>query len=396
MEKLRLKFIYNRRNVLNKEGNCVIELRITQNRKSIYISTGIFVSPNQWNDKKSEINANFKNYQQVNSYLSHIKNSVENFEISQISKNKKFKLSDVKQFVENTEEKNEKSFIDFCYTEIEANNSITLTSKRKHKVSIRALQEIAPNCTFDDLTYELIQKFDYHVRAKETVISENTVQTYHKNIKRYIILAIKKDLIVKNPYNLIRLKKVPTSRTSIEVYELELIEKLVPDYNLRKMVEDIDEIKDFFLFACYTGLRYSDLKQLHNRNFTQSEKGLVLELEHQQKTEKPLYLPLSILFNGKPEKIIKPYLSREGFIVRRDAKYLNKALKYIALSCGIKKNLTLHVARHTFGTMLASITGDPFIIQDLMSHSDIKTSMNYIHLSRDRKDETLKKVDWGK
>jgi len=162
------------------------------------------------------------------------------------------------------------------------------------------------------------------------------------------------------------------------------------------MVEDIDEIKDFFLFACYTGLRYSDLKQLHKRNFTQSEKGLVLELEHQQKTEKPLYLPLSILFNGKPEKIIQPYLSREGFIVRRDAKYLNKALKYIALSCGIKKNLTLHVARHTFGTMLASITGDPFIIQDLMSHSDIKTSMNYIHLSRDRKDETLKKVDWGK
>jgi len=281
-------------------------------------------------------------------------------------------------------------------TELEKNNKINRQTKTNHKVSIANLKAIAPNCTFQDINFELIQKLDNYIWSKEKVNSENTVHKNHKHIKLYINLAINKDLILKSPYNSFKLHTSPTLRIALEKEELEKIEKFKADFNLLSIVEDIEEVRDFFVFACYTGLRYSDLKQLHKQCFQQTEGGLILELKKQVKTEKPLYLPLSVLFNGKPEMIIKPYLEREGFFIKRNDTYLNKTLKLIAVSCGINKNLTLHVARHTFGTLLATITGDPFIIQDLMSHSDIKTSMNYIHLSRERKNETLKKVDWDK
>ena len=73
-----------------------------------------------------------------------------------------------------------------------------------------------------------------------------------------------------------------------------------------------------------------------------TEKGLLFQIDKIQKTKKELYLPLSIRFDGMPEKIIAHYLYREGKFLRRDAKYINKNLKLIALLFDIKVSLSLH------------------------------------------------------
>ncbi len=104
------------------------------------------------------------------------------------------------------------------------------------------------------------------------------------------------------------------------------------------------------------------------------------------------------MFNGKAVDIIKKYenSSPEKFLFPRISNQkANQYLKVAAMLAKITKNLTFHIARHSFGTNLAYATGDQFLIKELMGHSDIKTSMIYIHITQDQIKEKLKNTKWN-
>jgi integrase len=75
--------------------------------------------------------------------------------------------------------------------------------------------------------------------------------------------------------------------------------------------------------------------------------------------------------------------------------HANRILKVLAVAAKIPTKLTFHIARHTFGTFLAEKTCNPYLIMDLMGHTDIKTSMIYIHRSQERINRQLKDVNWA-
>ena len=152
-----------------------------------------------------------------------------------------------------------------------------------------------------------------------------------------------------------------------------------------------------FVFSCYSGLRFSDVQNLKNKDITNTNNAYVVEIR-QLKTEDFVKLPLSLLFNGKAVDIIKKYenSSPEKFLFPRISNQkANQYLKVVAMLAKITKNLTFHIARHSFGTNLAYATADQFLIKELMGHSDIKTSMIYIHITQDQIKEKLKNTKWN-
>ena len=115
------------------------------------------------------------------------------------------------------------------------------------------------------------------------------------------------------------------------------------------------------------------------------------------KTQDYIKLPISLLFEGKAIDFVKKHESSSlsDFIFPRISNQkANDKLKVIALVGQINKNLSFHIARHTFGTNLASATADQFLIKELMGHSKIKISMIYIHTSQEQIKNKLRSVKW--
>jgi integrase len=194
-------------------------------------------------------------------------------------------------------------------------------------------------------------------------------------------------------------KKEPTKRIDLTLDELERIESLV------YADQGLTLAKDIFLFSCYTGLRFSDVEILCTKHLQESPKGYFIELDKMIKTGKPISLPLFMLFEGKGETILKKYLDKLDLVIPKESapifgyinnQVTNRQLKIIAHDAKINKNLTYHIARHTFGTNLAELTSDPYLILDLMGHAQMSTSMIYIHNSKERMLRKLDKVDWKK
>lgn len=162
----------------------------------------------------------------------------------------------------------------------------------------------------------------------------------------------------------------------------------------------LERIRDMFLFCCYTGLRYSDGIALEKKNIRVGDHGgLFVEIPLMQKVDMPVYLPLHILFDGKPQQIAMKYQDNDSLYLFGKPvtnQYFNRELKTIACDAGLNIKLTSHVARHTFGSLLAEIKPDPYLIMELMGHNSLTTSMIYIHNSRERVNRQLEGLKWDK
>jgi integrase len=155
-------------------------------------------------------------------------------------------------------------------------------------------------------------------------------------------------------------------------------------------------VRDMFLFSTYTGLRYSDVHVLTKKSFQNTPEGLELVITA-IKTKKPFRLPLSNLFDGKPQEIANKYLNSDKnrlFYGITNPK-ANKLIKELAKLAKINKYLTFHSSRHTFATHMVHKVGLLYA-QSLLQHGDIKTTSGYLHVDQVEMFEQLKNTDWKK
>jgi integrase len=199
--------------------------------------------------------------------------------------------------------------------------------------------------------------------------------------------------INKNPYLRFKVKLEESERVSLSSQELTDLEELKFNDHSR----DLEFARDLFLFSCYTGIRFADVFNLTKSNLVVSKKGEMTLEFRMMKSNKSISLPLHLLYKGKPRKLVEKYNNEysEFLFPLKSNQHINRQLKLVAVLAGINKMLTYHVARHTFGTNLADILADPYLIKELMGHAKISTSMIYIHNSQERINKKLKDVNWG-
>ncbi len=388
MQKARYKLVYNRKGKLSKDNKALIQIEIYLEGKRKYISTGIYLRPEQWDSKNKEINTSNENHIFLNKILKEKIREIEDYEIHLIDKKQHYTLDDL--IVRSPETIN---FLEFYKKELTSNNTIGPRTRKSHETTLKRLKEFKPTIFLHNLDYEFVQQFEYFLRAKNFKV--NTVHGYHKNLKAYLNLAINKGLIDinKNPYLRFKVKLEESEKVSLSRQELMDLENL----KFNDLTKDLEFARDIFLFSCYTGIRFADVFDLTKLNLVESKEGEMTLEFRMIKSNRHISLPMHLLFNGKPKRMVEKYISEysDFLFPPKTNQHINRQLKLIAILAGINKKLTYYVARHTFGTNLADILADPYLIKELMGHAKISTSMIYIHSSQERINKKLKDIDWG-
>jgi site-specific recombinase XerD len=226
---------------------------------------------------------------------------------------------------------------------------------------------------FDEVTFDLLSSFEKHLKSKE--LNANTIKKMFSYIRKYVNLAIDKEHIELNkyPFRKFKVKSVQSNREFLTPEELERIEGI----RLNSSQEYLQLALDKFLFAVYTGLRYSDVSALTTDNLIVNDENewIVLEMK---KVKEQIRIPVYLLFDGKaldifykyagPEKVIFPHQSNQ---------LLNSHIASLAKIAEISKRVTFHVARHTTATILLYKGVNITTVQKLLGHKRLETTMIY-------------------
>lgn len=155
-----------------------------------------------------------------------------------------------------------------------------------------------------------------------------------------------------------------------------------------------EKARDMYLFGVYTGMRFSDIYALKKEQFFEKNEVLNVSIKA-QKTKKNITLPLTLLFNKKPDILIRKYFREDGkrLFSGLTNPNVNLELKIIAKLARIKKRLHFHSSRHTFASILVQVLPVK-VVQEMMQHADLRMTLKYTHLSNDTRDRILEETDW--
>jgi site-specific recombinase XerD len=230
------------------------------------------------------------------------------------------------------------------------------------------------------INYEFLNGFDIYLKSNYPII-QNTVWNYHKHLRRVLNLGLSLEHIKVNPYNRFKVKLEPTHREFITLKELAKIEK-------KKLnVVRLSAIRDAFVFACYTGLSYADISKLSKEHLYIDDNNKEWIIINRSKNNNRCMIPLfpnakAIIEKYKefPEAMLKgrllPILSNQR---------MNAYLKELADVCGLNKDLTMHVARHTFATTVTLSNGVPIeTVSKILGHTSLKTTQIYAKVIADK------------
>lgn len=367
MEKIIYNLVFNQEKGLNtEEGKGQIEVEAVQNEKKRYLSTKVFIYPNQWDTMKCIVK-NHPNVETLNKYLYDFVAALERKELDKILMGESFRLDDLLG-----SESLNISFIDFMSREIEMGH-LKSSTKKNHYSTLKVLSLYKSNLSIHELTYTFLCDFEAFLLGRNYHV--NTISKHMRYLKRYVNLAINKDLfdIVKYPFRKYKIHTIESPRIHLTPEELKKLEDL--DLNKRK---GLRKSLDIFLFCCYTGLRFSDIAAIRRENFQYIDGKLWL-IFSSIKTKIDVRLPIYLLFEGKAVIIYKKYDMIPSFfnIDINSNSNINKQLRTISQLAGIKKNISFHTARHTNATLLLYNGAHITTVQKLLGHKSVKTTEIY-------------------
>jgi integrase len=202
----------------------------------------------------------------------------------------------------------------------------------------------------------------------------NGVLKHLVRLKKMVNLAISLSWIEKDPFKGFKMKKKKVEKEFLNEWELKSIERKAFE------IERLAMVRDMFVFCCYTGLSYVDLMNLKPEHIVKGIDGEPWIKTFRQKTSIPVNTPLL----DRAQNIIAGYagniraLSKGTIFPLLSNQKMNSYLKEIADLCGVKKNLTFHIARHTFATTITLSNGVPIeTVSKMLGHTKIATTQIY-------------------
>jgi integrase/recombinase XerD len=242
------------------------------------------------------------------------------------------------------------------------------------------------------LDYNFILKFDKFLREYQPLdhqkkMGNNSVMKHIERFRKMITLSFKLEWIERDPFINFKSKFEKVERGYLTEMELEAIEEK------QFSIPRLQLVKDLFIFSCYTGLSYIDVINLTEQNINLGIDGELWIIKKREKTNKLLRIPIL----PKAKKLIDTYKTHPKSVVngtifpKISNQKLNSYLKEVADVCSIKKNLTFHLARHTFATTVTLTNGVPIeTVSQLLGHSRISTTQIYAKVIESKVSEDMK------
>lgn len=346
----------------NKEGKYPLYLNLYIHEQRKRIPVELFLFPKEWDDKKKFIATSCESYQDYKLILEDIKSNINKIEIQ-------FRLSREVLTVEKCAEllRRPDLSIDFIsFMEYELNlKRISENTKKNHKAIIKKLREYRKSILFSEVNDKWILKYRKYLGTKMEN-QEVTIDNNIKILKHYIKLAKKRGLVINVDLDDIIIKQHRSHRTNLTLAE---VEKMKSYYYSPFIKPAHFSTLGYFIFNCMTGQRIEDLLKMERHQLNDTFFNF-----WNQKSKKSQILMTNTTCKNILEK--DPKL----FIDKISAKTINETIKDICILLGIKKHVTCHVARHTFATNYLRKGGKVEDLQVLLGHSEIDTTMIYVHI----------------
>lgn len=351
-----LHLIYNRYKKASATQKAVIELRITYDYKQKYISTGIWLYPNQW--KKGKI-INCPDVVQISQTLDKLLIDVRQVIYEMMSEG----TIDIFSIPERIKKKRQGSisFIQYCNQRAEIRKyGKKKDSQKRYDRFIRRLTAWGKIKEFDDINDKNIINYDKYLDSMG-MRPYSKWNNYHRFLNSFILDAIDDGHLKRNPYKWLNIDKQKNS--------LGIDKCLTPDEfrrlkNATMITASLERVKDLFVFQTYTCLSYSDLRAFDEDNI-HTINGSKVYIMYRKKTNKKGTIPLL----PPALKILRKYMGRLPII--SNVKY-NEYLKAVAMAAGIDKPISSHWARHTGATLLLNEGVDLKVVSKICGHSSTR------------------------
>lgn len=380
MKKIHYRLVYNRKKKLNRMGTALIQIEAYLEGKKAYYSTGLYVSPSQWDGRRSLI-VKHPHEEELNRFLQEQLLELEWKELQYWKEGKTISLNLLQDEID--PEIVQKALISEIGKKWIEHSSRKESSRRNLYTTIDLVEIYRPGSAFQEITYEWIIGFEHFLRKRK--LSINTIAKHLRQLRTLVNEAIRHGLLPlsTNPFQGYRIKTAETHYSFLSLKEMNRLERL----QLTGRDTRMQHVLDAFLFCCYTGLRYSDFVHQRKENIVHS-KGHTWLVFKSVKTSSESKIPLDLLFEGKPMNILHKYKGREDSFFQLISNSLaNRYLNRLGNLARIETHFSFHSARHTNATLLIYMGAQITTVQKLLGHRNLKTTQGY----SDILDETIVK-----
>jgi integrase/recombinase XerD len=362
-----------------------VYVRITVDGKRANISLKCKADIRFWDAKKQRAKGTNENSRLLNEYLDQVQSQLIH-SYHELRFKKQLITADLIKAKFLGEDETSKTLLDILqYHNRKIDNTLApgtirnfgITEKYINKFLNQRLQ--TSDVFLKSLNYKFISDFEtflteYYPTGHPKAMSHNTVMKHIQRLRKIVTLAYHLEWIEKDPFIRWKTTFEKINREFLSANELSNLET----YNFR--LDRLDRVRDLFVFSCYTGISYADIIRLtpfHISIGIDGEKWIIIK---RQKTNTPVKVPvlnkaLEIIDKYKNNPITQvtgtllPVITNEK---------LNLYLKEVADAAGISKNLTFHMARHTFATTVTLSNGVPIeTVSKLLGHTKIATTQIY-------------------
>ncbi|CAH8282904.1 site-specific recombinase XerD [Mariniflexile fucanivorans] len=374
---------YIKKSKADEHGKANIYMRITVDGRRAECSVSRKVKLNEWNSKTQLALGNSMVAQEINRELGVIKNKIYGIQQQFQREEKEYTAIDLrdtylgkdktrKMLLEIFQEHNDK-VESLIGKDFSAGTAERYRTCKKHVGEFIKKKYKKNDITVKDVNHQFINGFEYYLKTTRKC-AHNSAIKYITNFKKIIRIAHANDWIDKDPFLHWKGKLKIVDR---EFLTQEEIQKLI---NKELKMERLDQVRDIFIFCCFTGLAYADIKKLTKDDVVIGVDGEQWVKTRRTKTDTRSNIPILPI----AQTIIEKYKDNELMKIKNlvlpvlSNQKMNAYIKEIADLCGITKNLTFHLARHTFATTVTLSNGVPIeSVSKMLGHTNLKTTQHY-------------------
>jgi site-specific recombinase XerD len=393
---IRFSFIC-RSTYANDEGRNPIVLRVVFRKERRDVFTGLYCFKSDWDGDSQAVLRTDKSFRMINQNLQLIlqraNGTFDQLRFSGVP----FTIDELINKMKGTEDGPE-LLIDFLQQGIDklkkrVGVDISKATWFKYRRSLQHVIDFlqaeynVKNYPLSKIDAKFLEKYYYFMRTDKQ-ISHNSVLKYFQSFRSILSPAVKSGIIKHDPFAEVKFKPKPVYK---EVLTQEELDRLT---SVPLAGKDLNRIRDIFLFACYTGLAYTDIKQLNSQHIIMDADSTLYIRKPRQKTGQESIIPLL----PPAVRILKKYsltgnIRDLGWYVSSNQK-MNKRLKNIGEYSGISKELHMHMARHTFATTVTLSNGVPLeTVSSMLGHASLRQTQHYAKIVASKVKRDMEKLN---
>ena len=374
---------YAKRAKTNTNGLIPIYLRVTVDGERIELSTKRFTHPDKWSVEGSCMKGTTAESKATNSYLDALKAKVYEYQQQLIRNDDLVNAENMRNKILGIEKRSHMLIAIFEQHNAEvkalvgkdfaAATHVRYETSLKHTVDFIKWKYKVSDIDIRKIDHEFITSYEFYLKTKCNCCQNTTVK-YIKNFGKIIRICIANGWLDRNPFINYKSRMVEVERAFLSQDEIETM------FNKEFATERLNQVKDIFLFSCFTGLAYADVKKLKQNNVGLGVDGERWIFINRTKTDTRSNIPLLPVSSAILEKYRNhpQAVNQERLLPILSNQKMNSYLKEIADLCGIHKELTFHIARHTFATTVTLTNGVPIeSVSKMLGHKNLHTTQHY-------------------